>query len=138
MVLTQKDDEKGSEHPIAFHSKTLKEYKAKYNFVKKQALVVVKGLKKFRHFIVYNKTTVYVAHPTVREYIMEGDIMEKMANWIAKILEYDVYVKLTKIVHGKGLCEYVVQEYEPHEDEMATEEVMMVSPKSPNTCWMEA
>lgn len=35
MVLTQKDDEMGSEYPIAFHSKTLKEYEAKYKFVKK-------------------------------------------------------------------------------------------------------
>lgn len=65
MVLTQKDVKKGSKHPIAFHSKTLKEYEAKYNFVKNQALAVVKGLKKFRHFIACNKTTIYVAHPAV-------------------------------------------------------------------------
>lgn len=29
MVLTQKDARKGGEHPIAFHSKTLKDYEAR-------------------------------------------------------------------------------------------------------------
>lgn len=107
MVLTQKDTKKGSENPIAFHSKTLKEYDVKYNFVEKQALVVVKGLKKFRHFIARNKTTMYVAHPVVREYIMEGDITKKRAIWITKILEYDIDLRPTKIISGKGLCEYI-------------------------------
>lgn len=112
-VLTQKDIEKGSEHPISFHSKTLKEYEAKYNFVKKQALAVVKGLKKYRHFIACNKTTACVAHHVIREYIMEGNITEKRTKWITKILEYDIDIRPTKIIHGKGLCEYIAQECEP-------------------------
>lgn len=107
VVLTQKDADKRGEHPIAFHSKTLKEYGAKYNFVEKQALVVFKGLKKFMHFIAYNKTTVYVTHPSVREYIMEGDITEKRANWITKILEYGIDVKPMKVIYDKSLCEYI-------------------------------
>lgn len=74
----------------------LKEYEAKYNFVEKKALPIVKGLKKFWHFIAYNKTTVYVAHPSVWEYIMEGDITGKIANWITKIIEYDIDIKPTK------------------------------------------
>lgn len=128
MVLTQKGMEKGSEHPIAFHSKTLKEYEAKYNFVEKKSLVVVKELKKFRHFIAYNKTAMYLAHPAVQEYIMEGDITKRRANWITKILDYDVDIRPTKIICGQGLCKYIVQECE-----VATEEVMMVSSKPPNT-----
>lgn len=35
VVLTQKEAETNGEHPIAFHSKTLKEYEEKYNFIKK-------------------------------------------------------------------------------------------------------
>lgn len=80
MVLTQKDADKKGEYPIPFHSKNLKEYEAKYNFVEKQALTIVKGLKKFRHFIACNKTTMYVTHPLVRKYIMEGDITKKREN----------------------------------------------------------
>lgn len=113
VVLTQKKAESSGEHPIAFHSKTLKEYEAKYNFVEKKDLAMVKGLKKFRHFITCNKTMVYVTHPSVREYIMEGDIIEKRVNWITKILEYDVDVEPTKMVRNKGLCEYLAQDLGP-------------------------
>lgn len=136
MVLTQKDAQKGGEHPTAFHSKTLKDYEARYNFVEKQALATVKGLKKFRHFIACNKTMVYVAHPTIREYIMEDDITEKRANWITKILEYDVDIRPTKLVRGRGLCEYKVQECEPRDDEAATEETVMLLPV-PNDSWID-
>lgn len=69
---------------------------------------------------------------------MEGDITKKRANWITNIVEYDVDVRPTKIVRGKGLCKYIVHECEPREDEMATKEVVIISPESPNTCWMEA
>lgn len=137
MVLTQKDIQKGGEHPIAFHSKTLKDYELCYNFVEKQALAAIKGLKKFRHFIAYNKTTAYVAHPTVREYIMEGDITEKRANWITKILEYDVDIKPTKLVHRRGLCEYIVQDSEPRGLEATSEEKVMFMSDTPSESWID-
>lgn len=107
VVLTQREAELGGKHPIAFHSNNLKEYEVRYNFFEKQALAMVKGLEKFRHFIAYNKTTVYVAHPLIRQYIMEGDITEKRENWITKILEDDIDVRPSKTFHGKGLCEYL-------------------------------
>lgn len=137
MVLTQKDAQKEGEHLIAFHSKTLNNYEAQYNFVEKQALVAIKGLKKFRHFIPCNKTKVYVDHLAVREYIMEGDITEKRENWITKILEYDVDIKPTKLVRRRGLCEYIVQEYESRNDEVATKEMVMLFPDVPNDGWIE-
>lgn len=137
VVLTQKDADKRVEHPIVFHSKTLKEYEAKYNFFEKKALAIVKGLKMFRHFIAYNKTTVYVAHPSVREYIMEGNITEKRANWITKIMEYDINARPTKVIHDKGLCEYIAQELKPQEVMVAIEEVVMVTSKPTEACWIE-
>jgi len=79
-VLTQKDDQQEGEHPIAFFSRTLREYEARYNFVEKQAYAMVKALKKFRHMVTGNKILILVAHPSVREYIMEGEIIEKRAN----------------------------------------------------------
>lgn len=120
VVLTQKDADKKGEYPITFHSKTLKEYEAKNNFIEKKALVIVKGLKKFRHFIACNKTTMSITHPSVTKYIMEGDIAEKRADWITKILEYDIDVRPTKIICGKGLCEYIAQEFKPQEAKIAT------------------
>lgn len=57
---------------------------------------------------------VYVTHSIMYEYIMEGEITEKRANWITKILKYDIEVKPTKTVQGRGLCEYLM-----HDEEMA-------------------
>lgn len=39
--------------------------------------------------------------------IIEGEITEKRANWINKILEYHIEVWPTKVVFGKGICEYL-------------------------------
>lgn len=100
-------------------------------------MAIVKGLKTFRHFIACNKTTVYVTHPSVREYIMEGDIIEKRANWITKILEYDIDVRFTKVIYGKGLCEYIAQESDPQEVKTTIEEVVMVTSKPTKACWMD-
>lgn len=87
MFLAQKDDDGKSEHPIAFYSWTLKRHEVNYNFVERWSFVIVKGLKKFQHLIACNKTIVYVTHPSVCEYIIEGKIIEKRANSITKILE---------------------------------------------------
>jgi len=107
VVLIQKDDQEEGEHPIAFFSRTLREYESRYNFMEKKAYVMVKALKKFRHLVTGNKILILAAHPSVREYIMEGEIIEKRTNWITKILEYDVEVRLNKLVKGKGLCQYM-------------------------------
>ena len=31
-----------------------------------------------------------------------------MAGWITKVMEYDVDIKITKLVRGKGLCEQLL------------------------------
>lgn len=54
-----------------------------------------------------NKITILVAHSTVKEYTTEGKITEKIAKWTTKILEYDVDIQPTKLVRGRGFCEYI-------------------------------
>jgi len=98
--------------PHAFHSKTLHEYEAKYNFVEKKAFTIVKGLKKFRHLIAGGKVMIYVTQSSVQEYIMEGEITNKRANWTTKILECDIEVRPTKMIKGKWLYEYLAHTIE--------------------------
>lgn len=80
VMLTHKDAEGTWEHPIAFHLKTLKDYEIKYNFMEKHTFSIVKGLKKFKHFISSNKMTIYISHSTIREYIMEGETTKNRTN----------------------------------------------------------
>lgn len=78
---------------------------------------------------------VYVAHSSACEYIMEGEIIEKRANWITKILEYDIEVKPIKTVLGIGLCKYLA-----HDKEMVVEEeqleLVLTNESNSKGCWL--
>lgn len=56
-----------------------------------------------------NKIMVYVDHSSVREYIMEDEIIDGWTNSITNILEYKLDVRLKKLIQGKGLCEYLAK-----------------------------
>lgn len=96
---------KGLEQPITFFSKGLAEYEQRYSFVEKHVLAVVKSLKKIRNLLSHNKIHLRVAHPSVKEFLLNKDLNEKRASWITKVMEYDVSIEVTKLVRGKGLCE---------------------------------
>lgn len=64
--MTQKND-KNEEQPIAFFSEGLKEYEDKYSYVEKQALAVIRALKKFRHLLSHNKIHLLVPHAGVKD-----------------------------------------------------------------------
>ena len=102
-VLTQTND-KIEEQPIAFFSEGLKEYEDKYSYVEKQALAVIRALKKFRHLLSHNKIHLLVPHASVKDFLLRKDISEKRAGWITRVMEYDVDIQITKLVRGKGLC----------------------------------
>lgn len=90
-VLTQAN-KKNEEQPIAFFSEGLKEYEDKYSFVEKQALAVIRALKKFGHLLSHNKIHLLVPHASVKEFLFSKDISEKRAGWITRVMEYDVDV----------------------------------------------
>lgn len=103
-MLVQKN-EGNLEQPIAFFSQGLANYEQKYSFVEKYVLAVIRSLKKFKALISNNKIHVMVAHPSVKEFLLSKDLNEKRVGWITKVMEYDVDIKITKLVRDKGLCE---------------------------------
>ena len=88
-LLTQTND-KNEEKPIAFFSEGLKEYEDKYSYAEKQALTVIRALKKFKHLLSHNKIHLLVPHASVKDILLSKDISEKRAGWITKVMEYDV------------------------------------------------
>ena len=100
--MTQLND-KNEEQPISFFAEGL-QYEDKYSYVEKQALAVIRALKKFRHFLSHNKIHLLVPHASVKDFLLSKDISEKRAGWITKVMEYDVDIQITKLVRGKGLC----------------------------------
>ena len=50
-----------------------------------------------------------VAHPSVKDFLLNKDLNTKRVGSITKAMEYDIEIKVTKLVRGKGLCEQLVE-----------------------------
>ncbi|XP_059073231.1 uncharacterized protein LOC131874037 [Cryptomeria japonica] len=99
-ILTQNHDD-NVEVPIAFMSIPLKERELKYSIVKKQAFAVVKAVKQFRFYILNSHSNIYVPDTIVKTILTQQEIgLSKRASWIAKVREYDIDIKPTKLVRG--------------------------------------
>jgi len=61
---------------------------------------LVKSLKAFRIYVLHSKIIAYVPSASVKEILMQLDIDGKRSKWIAKILEFILKIKPTKLVKG--------------------------------------
>ena len=102
VVLLQKNKD-GLEHAIAFFSKTLRDSELKYNILEKQAYSLVKYLKFFIIYVLHSKVIAYVPNAAIKYVLNQTDSEGKRGKWIAKIMEYDVDIRPTKLIKGQGL-----------------------------------
>jgi hypothetical protein len=77
--------------------------------MEKKAYALVKSLKYFRVYVLHSKIIAYVPSSSVKEIIIQPDIDGKRSKWIAKILEFDIDMKPTKLVKGQGLSRLLVE-----------------------------
>ena len=103
VVLLQKNDE-GFEQPISFFSRALRDAELKYNLIEKQAYALVKALKAFRGYILHSKIIAFVPSIVVKDVLLQRDTKGKRGRWIAKILEFDIEIRPTKLIKGQGLA----------------------------------
>lgn len=66
--------------------------------MEKQAFLVFKLIKHFIHFLLKSHTKVIVPFPTVIQFLIQWELGEKRANWVTIFQEYDLEIKLAKIV----------------------------------------
>lgn len=102
-ILLQKNNE-GFEQSIAFFSKYLRHASLKYNIMEKQAFALVKALKYFRVYILHSHIISYVPNVVVKDILTHNGPEGKRGKWIDVILEYDLYIKHTKLIKGQGLA----------------------------------
>jgi hypothetical protein len=98
-VLLQKNEE-GFEQPIAFFSKSLRDAELKYDIIEKQAYAMVKPLKAFRTYVLYSKIIAYIPTSSMKDILVQLDNDGKRGRWLAKIQEFDLEVKPTKLIKG--------------------------------------
>ena len=81
----------------------------KYDPVEKHAYALIKSLKTFRIYILHAKVLAYVPSAIVKDVLTQPDIDGKRAKWIAKLIDFDVEVKPTKLVRGLGLSKLMAK-----------------------------
>jgi hypothetical protein len=107
-ILLQNNDE-GFDQPIAFFNKALRDAELKYRIMEKQAYALVKNLKYFRVYVLHSKVIAYVPVASVKEILIQPDMDGRRSKWIAKILEFDLEIKPTKLVKGQGLAKLLAE-----------------------------
>jgi hypothetical protein len=99
VVLLQKNEE-NQEQNIALFSKALRDVELRYSSSEKQAYALVKALKSFRDYIFHSKILAYVPTSALKYILAHPNSEGRRGKWIAKIQEYDVDIKTTKLVKG--------------------------------------
>jgi hypothetical protein len=60
-------------------------------------------------YILQSKVIAYVPATVVKEILIQPDIDGRRSRWIAKILEFDLEIKPTKLVKGQGLSKLLAE-----------------------------
>jgi hypothetical protein len=108
VVLLQKNDE-GFEQPITFFRKILRDDELKYDILEKQVCAMVKALKYFRTYVLHSKIITYVPTNYVKDILVQPDSDGRMGRWLAKIEEFDLEVKLTKLIKDQVLAKLLAK-----------------------------
>jgi hypothetical protein len=108
IVFLQKNTE-GLEQPISFFSRALQDAEVRYDIMEKKAYALVKSLKALKIYFLHSKIISYVPLASVKEILIQPDIDGKRSKWITKIMEFDLEMKPTKLVKGRGLTKLLVE-----------------------------
>ena len=88
----------------------MRDVELKYDPIEKHAYSLIKSLKTFRIYILHAKVLAYVPSAVVKDVLTQPDIDGKRAKLIAKLIEFDIEVKPTKLVKGQGLAKLMAKE----------------------------
>eukprot|EP00253_Pinus_taeda_P035673 PITA_35673 len=107
MVLVQEDN--GIEHPIYYLNRNLNDTEIKYSYVEKLALAAVQAIQKFRHYVLFKKTTI-LSDCNPMTYILSRQLLGgKYSKWIEILQEFDLELKKSKskraLVFTELLCD---------------------------------
>ena len=67
-------------------------------------------MKAFRVYILHSKIIEYVPHATIKDVLTQPDVDGRRAKWIAKLIEFNIELKPTKLVRGQGLTRLLAEE----------------------------
>ena len=87
----------------------MRDAELKYSPIEKKAYALVNALKSFRIYIVHSKVISFVPNIVVKDVLLQLDTEGKRGRWIAKIFEFDIEIRPTKLIKGQGLARLMVE-----------------------------
>nr|GFB35851.1 reverse transcriptase domain-containing protein [Tanacetum cinerariifolium] len=78
--------------PIHYASKTMNQAEANYTTTEKEMLAVVYAFKKFRSYLIMNKSIIYTDHSTLKYLFAIKDAKARLLRWILLLQEFDLKV----------------------------------------------
>nr|GEV19087.1 hypothetical protein [Tanacetum cinerariifolium] len=87
--------------PIHYASKTMTQAETNYTKTKKEMLAVVYAFKKFRSYLIMNKSIVYTDHSALKYLFAKKDAKARLLRWILLLKEFDF-----KVIETKGAENY--------------------------------
>ncbi|GJV79362.1 reverse transcriptase domain-containing protein [Tanacetum coccineum] len=87
--------------PIHYASKTMTEAESNYTTTEKEMLAVVYAFKKFRSYLIMNKSIVYTDHSALKYLFAKKDAKARLLRWVLLLQEFDFKVIDTKGAKNK-------------------------------------
>lgn len=101
VILTHVNGEK-VEARISFFISNFQGVELNYLDVEQQAFAIFQSIMNFRHFLLKTHTKVVVPFSVVRNLLIQRDVGERRENWVIALQEYEIEIRLAKIVKGQG------------------------------------
>nr|GFA56202.1 reverse transcriptase domain-containing protein [Tanacetum cinerariifolium] len=129
--------------PIHYASKTMNQAEANYTTTEKEMLAVVYAFKKFRSYLIMNKSIVYTDHFALKYLFAKKDAKARLLRWILLLQEFDF-----KVIDTRGAEHYAADHlsrlenpykniFDPKEinETFPLESLNKVAHKDPSTQW---
>nr|GFA31915.1 reverse transcriptase domain-containing protein [Tanacetum cinerariifolium] len=129
--------------PIHFARKTMNQAKTNYTTTEKEMLAVVYAFKKFRSYLIMNKSIVYTDHSALKYLFAKKDVKARLLRWILLLQEFDF-----KVIDTRGAENYAADHLSrlenPYENTFDPKEIKETFPleslnkvahKDPSTPW---
>ena len=88
----------------------MRDAEIRYDIIEKQAYAFIEYLKAFRVYILHSKIVAYICFAAIKDVLTQLDVDGKRVKWIAKMIEFNIELKPTKLVRGQGLANLLAEE----------------------------
>ncbi|XP_057856439.1 uncharacterized protein LOC131065816 [Cryptomeria japonica] len=115
--------------PLPAHKKGLRTFIGRINFTRRFIPNIAALMQPL--IAMLKKNILFQWTKEVKDFFLSKDINDKREGWIIKAMEYDISIKVTKLVRGKDLCEQLVGNAKDSKEEEQQVEIVLNNDEEP-------